>query len=127
MMFLLTYTAQWMIWAIVWYGANKVDKSYNGTCVDKMSSFNSAIEFAIETSSTIGFGNLYVDAECHWGTLILMVQELSARLCDCFWIGLVFQKLARPQSRMATLKFSRRAVISVMDGQQKLMFRIGDL
>jgi hypothetical protein len=126
-MFVFTYAAQWLMWAIVWWGANKVDKHYNGTCVDKMSSFNSAIEFSIETSSSIGFGNLYVDAECRWGTLILMFQELTAKLCDCFWIGLVFQKLARPQSRMATLKFSRRAVISVLDGQQKLMFRIGDL
>ena len=162
----------------------------SGTCVDKLEKFNSAMEFSIETSSTIGYGNIYVDPTCHMGVGLLVFQELMARLIDCFWIGpclttlsqhtlptgklredpdgllrplperrrsnppvpsrcgsvlpsasadvrspddvitsegLVFLKLARPEKRMNTMRFSKRAAISVLDGEQRLMFRIGDL
>ena len=45
-----------------------------GTCVDKLEKFNSAMEFSIETSSTIGYGNIYVDPDCNVGVMILMLQ-----------------------------------------------------
>ena len=51
----------------------------SGTCVDKLEKFNSAMEFSIETSSTIGYGNIYVDPTCHMGVVLLCFQELMAR------------------------------------------------
>lgn len=142
LLFGTTYALSWLFWACMWYSYNQLDKFYHnrhvnitgngsvvvsGTCVDKLEKFNSAMEFAIETSSTIGYGNIYVDPTCHIGVLFLIFQELLARLIDCFWIGLVFLKLARPEKRMNTMRFSKRSAISVLDGEQRLMFRIGDL
>ena len=41
----------------------------------------------------------YVEENCTGGLVLVMIQELFSRLLDCFWIGLIFLKMSRPQKR----------------------------
>lgn len=122
MMFAATYVITWLFYAIVWHIANQVDDS----CVGKMKTFNGAMEFSIETQQAIGYGDKYIEENCVAGTFIVVCQELTARLCECFWIGLVFLKMSKPTKRGGTLKYSSTACIGVKHGDMELAIRVGD-
>lgn len=41
--------------------------------------------------------------------------------------GIVFAKLARPKARSNTVMFSKNAVITLVNGQLMLIFRVGNM
>jgi len=125
LIFFMTYVCSWFLFAAMWHFLNLLD----GSCVAAMKTFNGAVEFSIETQQAIGYGDKFIRENCLGGTVILVLQELIGRLCDCFWIGLIFLKMSRPKKRSATLQFSKKACITVdKDDRSKtqLVFRIGD-
>lgn len=65
--------------------------------------------------------------ECPEGVILLAVQTIIGMFIQCFMLGLMFGKLARPKNRGKTTMFSKNAVITVRDGQMCLVFRYADL
>merc|ERR1719316_664283 len=59
--------------------------------------------------------------------VILTVQSLVNYLMSACLIGVIFQRLSRPQSRACTIIFSEKALIRRIDGADYFMFRLCDL
>jgi len=96
--------------------------------LDLENSFLRAYMLSLETMVTIGFGvpDPYMNG-CWHGAVLLTLQSLLQLLLVSFLIGMIFQRLSRPQSRACTILFSRSAVIQEIGGCQYFMFRICDL
>eukprot|EP00040_Diaphanoeca_grandis_P007786 m.42302 g.42302 ORF g.42302 m.42302 type:complete len:482 (+) comp19064_c0_seq1:310-1755(+) len=125
LVFVLTYFTSWVLFGALWHFLNLFD----GSCVAAMESFNGALEFSVETQQTIGYGDKFIRENCVGGTVLMAAQELVGRLCDCFWIGLIFLKMSRPKKRSATLHFSQKACVTVdkeNTSKTQLTFRVGD-
>lgn len=127
LVFAATYIISWLFFGGVWAIVAFADDGYNGTCVDGVSDFSSALLLSIETQVTIGFGNVQVARDCPWGILFLMGQSLIGLFIDSVMLGLIFAKITRPRNRRKTIVFSREAVIYKEGGQQYFEVRIGDL
>uniref|UniRef100_A0A8C4NI34 Potassium inwardly rectifying channel subfamily J member 12a n=1 Tax=Eptatretus burgeri TaxID=7764 RepID=A0A8C4NI34_EPTBU len=96
-------------------------------CVENVSSFTSAFLFSVETQTTIGFGSRYITEECPSAILLVVLQSLVGCLVDCFSIGAIMAKMARPKKRAQTLLFSKYATVAMRDGKLCLMWRVGNL
>ena len=55
------------------------------------------------------------------------IQSVAGVIIQACLVGTIFAKLARPKKRMATLLFSRNAVICNRDGVLTLLFRVANL
>merc|ERR1719291_758169 len=77
---------------------------------------------------TIGYGvpDPYMQG-CWQGAVTLTVQSLLQLLITSLLIGVIFQGIARPQSRAATILFSDHAAINRYDGAHYLVFRVCEL
>lgn len=91
-------------------------------------SFVRAYMLSLETMVTIGYGvpDPYMNG-CWQGALVLTSQSLAQLFLVAFVIGMIFQRLSRPQSRACTILFSKSAVINDIDGAHYFMFRVCDL
>eukprot|EP00928_Gymnodinium_smaydae_P045647 TRINITY_DN30398_c0_g2_i1.p1 TRINITY_DN30398_c0_g2~~TRINITY_DN30398_c0_g2_i1.p1 ORF type:complete len:612 (-),score=99.17 TRINITY_DN30398_c0_g2_i1:109-1872(-) len=91
-------------------------------------SFIRAYMLALETILTIGYGvpDPYMKG-CWQGPLVMTMQSLVSLLMSAVLVGVIYQRLARPQSRACTILFSDKAVIRRMDGVYYFMFRVCDM
>lgn len=96
--------------------------------LDLKGSIIRAYLLSVETMLTIGFGlpDPFMKG-CWEGAIVLTVQCLLNLLLTACLIGVIFQGIARPQSRACTILFSEKAVIRYNDGAYYLMFRLCDL
>lgn len=96
--------------------------------LDLEGSFIRAYMLSLETMITIGFGvpDPYMNG-CWRGTIVLTTQSLLQLFMVAILIGVIFQRLSRPQSRACTILFSKRAVIQEIEGVHYFMFRVCDL
>jgi inward rectifier potassium channel len=87
----------------------------------KMSAFERAFFFSVETLSTIGYGHIVpLSIAAHWlSTLQAFVGVLGVALVT----GLLFAKFSKPRSRVL---FSQRALIAPFQGGQALMLRLAN-
>ena len=83
------------------------------------SQFLRAFFFSVETSSTIGYGNLVVTGLVP--NLIMSVEVIVAILTFAVITGVVFARFSRPVARIV---FSNRAVIAPFQGGKAFMFRV---
>jgi inward rectifier potassium channel len=84
-------------------------------------SFSDAFFFSVQTMGTIGYGSMYpATTLANW---LVVSEAIIGLTLMALATGLVFAKFSRP---MARLVFSRRVVISPMNGIPTLMFRIGN-
>ena len=128
LVFAATYIISWLFFGVIWTIVSIVDDNYNnGTCVDGVTDFSSALLLSIETQVTIGFGNVQIARDCPWGIVFLMGQSLIGLFIDSVMLGLIFAKITRPRNRRKTIVFSREAVIYEQGGEQYFEVRIGDL
>jgi inward rectifier potassium channel len=81
--------------------------------------FARAFFFSVETSSTIGYGNLYVLGI--WANLVMMAEVIFAVITFAVVTGVVFARFARPT---AQLLYSERAVVAPYQGGTAFMFRV---
>ncbi|CAK0801265.1 unnamed protein product, partial [Prorocentrum cordatum] len=90
--------------------------------------FWKAYLLSLETMVTIGYGvpDPYMEG-CWEGAATLTIQSLLQLLITSFLIGVIFQRIARPQARAATILFSDHAVINRYDGAHYLVFRVCEL
>ena len=80
-----------------------------------------AFFFAVETSSTVGYGHLFPGTyTAEW---IMTIQALFGILTVALITGLVFARFSRP---MADILFSRRGVIAPFGDGTAFMFRIAN-
>ena len=124
-LFTVSFILTWIIFGSLWYAIviYRPDKN----CLDNVDSWTTAFLFSIETQTTIGYGGRAVTPNCVEGVLLLLIQTIVGMLVNCAMLGILFAKLARPKNRGKTTMFSKRAVVTVRDGNLCLMFRYVDL
>jgi inward rectifier potassium channel len=84
-------------------------------------SFRDTFFFSVETMGTIGYGAMYPESTA--ANLLMVVESIAGLLLAALSTGLVFAKFSRSTARML---FSRKAVISPLNGAPTLMFRLGN-
>ncbi|CAG0922579.1 unnamed protein product [Notodromas monacha] len=98
-------------------------------CVDGLISFLTALEFAVETITTIGYGSRAlrdINSSCMFAFLTWCFAAITGSVVINFAASVVATKLSTPMQRARTLVFSRNALISVRDGRLCFMCRVGD-
>ena len=72
LVFAATYIISWLFFGGIWTIVAYADDNYNGTCVNGVGDFSSALLLSIETQVTIGFGTVQIAKDCPWGIVFLM-------------------------------------------------------
>lgn len=121
--FTITLLSLWTSFAVLIY----LSREQCG--IDNMNSFLDAYYFSIETLETIGYGTKDVFFNGCWQmAVILSLQAMITTVLNAFLIGVIFSRLARPQSRAATVIFSNKALVQYNEfGAPHLVFRVADL
>ena len=84
-------------------------------------SFGDAFFFSVQTMGTIGYGAMYPESTA--ANVLVVLESIASLLLTAISTGLVFAKFSRSTSRFV---FSRRAVITPLNGVPTLMFRLGN-
>jgi inward rectifier potassium channel len=92
-----------------------------GVAHGRPGSFLDAFFFSVQTMGTIGYGNLYPESLA--ANLVVVAESITSLTLTALATGLVFAKFSRSTARIV---FTRRAVISPMNGVPTLQFRIGN-
>ena len=110
--------------------SNQADSSEVGRqempCLENVRDFTSLFIFSLETQTTIGFGFSRVTEHCPSAILTLSIQAILGVVIEAFVVGVVFVKLTRAKKRAQQITFSQQAVITLLDGQLCLVFRLQD-
>jgi inward rectifier potassium channel len=84
-------------------------------------SFRDAFFFSVQTMGTIGYGAMF--PESTGANVVVVAESIASLLLTALSTGLVFAKFSRATARFV---FTRRAVISPVDGVPTLSFRLGN-
>jgi inward rectifier potassium channel len=104
-----------LVFAVAYYYVGGIGGARHG-------SFSDAFFFSVQTVATIGYGAFYpVSLGAH---LLVTVESIVGILVAAISTGIVFAKVSIPTARIA---FSRKAVITKLDGVPSLIFRVGNL
>jgi len=125
LVFICGFMTSWVLFGILWH----IIQLWQPSCIHNVStdSFFSSLLFSIETQQTIGYGSRYIEHNCIFGIVLVILQCCFSVLLQSFMGGIVFAKLSRPKKRTETLIFSRHMVIACRDGEYCLMCRVGDM
>lgn len=136
LIFVMGFLLTWLVFALLYYGFSIAhnnpeiislgDDSDDIPCISNVFDFTSAFLFSIETQHTIGYGFRGVTSECPHVILTVFFQFIIGIAVHCLTAALVFTKLQRSKRRGETVVFSHKACIGVVDGQWRLMIRVGD-
>ena len=85
------------------------------------SSFRDAFFFSVQTMGTIGYGAMFPDSTA--ANIVVVIESIVSLLLTALSTGLVFAKFSRSTARFV---FTRRAVISPVNGVPTLAFRLGN-
>ena len=85
------------------------------------SSFRDAFFFSVQTMGTIGYGAMFPESTA--ANVLVVGESIVSLLLTAMSTGLVFAKFSRSTARFV---FSRRAVISPVNGVPTLVFRLGN-
>jgi inward rectifier potassium channel len=80
-----------------------------------------AFFFSVQSFATIGYGAFYPQSAA--ANALVVVESLAALILVALATGLVFAKFSRPTARIV---FTRQVVVSPVNGQPTLSFRIGN-
>ncbi|CAK9001213.1 unnamed protein product [Durusdinium trenchii] len=120
--FLVLYVVLFWFYAFLYLGISKAcNLQLEGHLVK-------AYLLSLETMMTIGYGvpDPYMNG-CWQGPFVLTTQVLVNLILSAILIGVIFQGIARPQSRACTILCSEKAIIRCIDGAYYFMFRVCDL
>jgi inward rectifier potassium channel len=84
-------------------------------------SFRDAFFFSVQTMGTIGYGAMFPESTA--ANILVVAESIVSLLLTAVSTGLVFAKFSRPTAQFV---FSRRAVISPVNGVPTLIFRLGN-
>ncbi|XP_078461281.1 ATP-sensitive inward rectifier potassium channel 12-like [Lampetra planeri] len=135
LIFSLAFVLSWLafglgFWLLAWLHGDTArprDSPDGEPCVANVDGFTSAFLFSLETQTTIGYGYRCVTEECPAAVLLVVLQSVAGCIVDCFAIGAIMTKMARPKKRAQTLVFSRHAIVAMRDGKLCLAWRVGNL
>ena len=85
-------------------------------------SFADAFFFSVQTLGTIGYGQLW--PKTLYAHLLVTAEAFSSLALTAVATGLIFARVSRPTARVL---FSRRAVVTMRNGEPTLMFRAGNV
>ena len=103
------------IFAVAYYYVGGIGGARHG-------SFSDAFFFSVQTVATIGYGAFY--PQSLGAHLLVTAESIVGILVAAISTGIVFAKVSIPTARIA---FSRKAVITTLDGVPSLIFRVGNL
>ncbi len=87
----------------------------------KSGSFYDLFFFSVETSSTVGYGDMH--PQTFYGHVAATVEGFIAVVLIALMTGLTFARFSRPR---AQLIFARNPVVADHDGQPTLIFRVAN-
>lgn len=136
LIFVMGFLSTWLLFALLYYGysiahndpyiISEGDKSDETPCILNVHDFTTAFLFSIETQHTIGYGFRGLTSECPHVILTVFLQFIVGLAVHCLTAALVFTKLQESKRRGETVVFSNKACIGLVDGQWRLMVRVGD-
>jgi hypothetical protein len=120
---LTAYMSLTVLFAIPYYA---ISKFYS--CNMGIDNFREAFVFSLETMATIGYGtqDIFFD-DCIAPVVVLAVQICVKLVADALTIGILYSRVARPNTRASTILFAKEAVIRRIRGRLYLMFQICEL
>ena len=101
------------------------EKRRNLTCFLGVHNVGDGIFFAMETLSTIGYGNKFPNPKCPESIMIVTMMQYCSLILRAIFTGLFLAKYALYMGS-SSIRFSRFAVISQRNGDLYLMIRIAD-
>jgi hypothetical protein len=110
--FILSFLVSWTLFAVIWFsiddgnGKSCIEKGVNRTWEDRR--FLSALLFSIETQQTIGYGSRFVNDDCGFAVVVLMLQCFFSVILESMMGGIVFAKLSKPKK--STLLYLFRTI-----------------
>ncbi|CAH0551332.1 unnamed protein product [Brassicogethes aeneus] len=131
MLFLsVIFILTWFIFACLWMLISIENKDFDETnmepCLGGVQGFAGYLLFSIETQSSIGYGNRYINHYCP-EAIFLMCVQIGTGICICgSLICIVYAKMIGPNRLHSTNCFTKHAVINQRDGNLCLIFRIRD-
>lgn len=136
----LAFCADWLFFGIIyWFIAlvhgdlseDHLPQHQNATgwvpCIKNVYGFTSTFLFSIEVHTTIAYSQRAITPNCPATILAMCVQCIVSSIFQAFMIGILFAKIIRPNARVDTILFSKRAVISLRDEKLCLILRVGNL
>lgn len=134
--FIMGFLLTWLIFAILYlifslaHGDPAIIKlgeaADDAPCMFNVYDFPSAFLFSVETQHTIGYGFRGLSTSCPHVIVLAFVQFVIGLGVQTLIAALVFSKLQRGKRRGETVVFSQKACIGKVDGQWRLMVRVGD-
>ncbi|XP_023326137.1 G protein-activated inward rectifier potassium channel 2 isoform X2 [Eurytemora carolleeae] len=137
--FTSSFLVSWLtfagIWHLLFYLNGDLEEDHlpdvqveNGwtPCVYSIYDFGSTFLFSVETQHTIGYGLRGSSHKCPDTIILQCIQSIAGVLIQACMAGIVFAKLARPKNRARTVTFSKNAVVSMVNGKLRLMFRVAN-
>ncbi|XP_069474004.1 inward rectifier potassium channel 13 [Ambystoma mexicanum] len=134
--FSASFLLHWLVFAVFWYllaemnGDLDLDHDAppeNHTiCVKYITSFTAAFSFSLETQLTIGYGTMFPSGDCPSAIALLAVQMLLGLMLEAFITGVFVAKISRPKNRASSIRFTNLAVVSHVEGKQRLMFQVAN-
>ncbi|CAD7935531.1 unnamed protein product [Amoebophrya sp. A120] len=117
-----TYT---LFWVVVAFLLILVEEDCN---MRLGGSFIKAYIIAVETCMTIGYGMHDETFNGCWQmAVILSAASLISMILDGILIGLIFMTLTNPQRRAATVVFTDKAIIKLIDGEPHFVFQVAEI
>lgn len=117
--FLLSLTFVYLMLNVLFAGLYLLEPASIGA--ESGTAFATAFAFSVQTMSTIGYGAIHPLTP--YGDLIVTIEAAVGMLAVAFATGLMFAKASRPRS---SVLFSRNLVLTQVNGQRTLMFRVGN-
>ena len=87
----------------------------------KSGSFYDLFFFSVETSSTVGYGDMH--PQTFYGHMVATVEGFIAVVLIAMMTGLTFARFSRPRARLI---FARHPVVADHDGTPTLIFRLAN-
>ncbi|KAK3604040.1 hypothetical protein CHS0354_006719 [Potamilus streckersoni] len=123
----LLFAIFWFLMAVIHGDLTHIDDPNWTPCIYKLKNFPDALQFSIETQTTIGFGVIYPNPSCIASIPLMYLQATVGFLLETILMGFVLVKLAKSKHRRNTLLFSNTACICKEEGELVLQIRLGDM
>jgi len=82
-------------------------------CIYGVENWVAMILYSVETQTTLG-GGKYASEECPETIFLYVMQMMSSALIEGCMITVIYAKTSRPARQITKLKFSDKAVVSVL-------------
>ncbi|XP_069502754.1 ATP-sensitive inward rectifier potassium channel 10-like [Ambystoma mexicanum] len=130
----MLHSASWVLFGTIWYVVTlahgnllKDPLTANQTsCMTNVNSFTSAFLFSLETQATIGYGVRRISEECPLAIAVHVLQIFFGMVLDTVLAAMILAEFSRPSRRSSMVRFSRKVLVTLVNGVQCLVIRVAD-